>query len=66
MLYARSMSENIAYGVPATDWSQTDIEDAARQANAHTFITEMKDGYQTQAGEKGKQLSGKPRETTLM
>ena len=35
------------------------VETAARQANAHTFISEMKDKYDTQTGEKGMQLSGK-------
>ena len=57
VLYARSIRENIAYGLEACDPER--VEDAARNANAHEFIMEMKDKYDTEAGEKGAQLSGK-------
>ena len=59
VLYARSIAENIGYGLD--DCSAERIEAAAKQANAHEFITEMKEKYETQAGEKGTQLSGQNR-----
>ena len=48
--------ENIAYGKPGS--SQEEIETAAKASNAHNFISEFPDGYNTQVGEKGAQLSG--------
>ncbi len=57
VLYARTLRENIAYGLETT-LTPRDVEHAARRANAHDFISAMKDGYETQAGEKGTQLSG--------
>ena len=59
VLYARSLSENIAYGLLESEWSQDDVQEAAKLANAHMFVCEMKDKYKTQTGEKGAQLSGK-------
>ena len=65
VLFARTLSENIAYGVSGSDGDDVTtfdgdvIEQAAKMANAHGFIAEMKDQYETQAGEKGAQLSGK-------
>lgn len=56
MLYARTVEENIAYGLE--DWDSEMVKQAAKLANAHDFITDMKNGYETQAGEKGTQLSG--------
>jgi ATP-binding cassette subfamily B (MDR/TAP) protein 1 len=38
--------------------TQEEIEEAAKQANAHNFILEFPDKYQTKVGEKGSQLSG--------
>ncbi|KAE9005594.1 hypothetical protein PR001_g17410 [Phytophthora rubi] len=38
--------------------TQQDIEEAAKMANAHGFITKFPDGYDTQVGMKGEQLSG--------
>jgi ABC-type multidrug transport system fused ATPase/permease subunit len=55
-LYARSIKENIAYGLDV--WDMKMVEQAARLANAHQFIMELSDKYDTQAGEKGVQLSG--------
>ena len=52
VLYARSITDNIAYGMGEVN-SET-IQEAATLANAHGFISNMTDGYQTQAGEKGK------------
>ncbi|XP_058889028.1 LOW QUALITY PROTEIN: ABC-type oligopeptide transporter ABCB9 [Acipenser ruthenus] len=56
VLFARSVQENIAYGL--TDCSLEEIVQASMKANAHGFITELPDGYSTDAGEKGAQLSG--------
>lgn len=56
VLYARSIFENIGYGIenPTLD----DAIVAAKQANADGFIQDLKEKYETQAGEKGMQLSG--------
>ncbi|XP_060080419.1 uncharacterized protein LOC132559811 [Ylistrum balloti] len=54
-LFACSIKENIAYGKTATD---EEIEEAAKQANAHGFICEFEKGYETLVGERGIRLSG--------
>lgn len=56
VLFNRSVSENIAYGSP--DASVAQVEDAARRANAHKFIKELENGYDTVIGERGSLLSG--------
>jgi len=56
VLFAGTIAENIAYGKPNA--SQEEIENAAKNANAHNFITSFPDGYNTEVGEKGTQLSG--------
>ncbi|KAL0395649.1 UNVERIFIED_CONTAM: ABC transporter B family member 19 [Sesamum calycinum] len=48
--------ENILYGKP--DATMTEVEAAASAANAHSFITLLPNGYNTQVGERGVQLSG--------
>lgn len=58
VLYARSIEENIRYGLNEDEWDDKAIETAAKLSNAHKFITELKDGYKTQTGEKGVQMSG--------
>ena len=58
VLYARSVGENIACNLEGT--TQNDIQEAARLANAHNFITAMTDGYNTQTGEKGKRFATAP------
>lgn len=58
ILYARSIEENICYGLNADEFSLQSVANAASLANAHKFITELKDGYKTQTGEKGMQMSG--------
>jgi ABC-type multidrug transport system fused ATPase/permease subunit len=55
-LFATTIAKNIAYGAPGC--TQKQIEEAARQANAHDFIMQLPDGYETQVGDKGSQLSG--------
>ena len=60
VLFQGTIAENIAYGVDTSlgEVSQKQIEDAAKQANAHDFISQFPDGYDTQVGGKGSQLSG--------
>jgi ABC-type transport system involved in Fe-S cluster assembly fused permease/ATPase subunit len=55
-LFATSIAGNIAYGCPGV--SQEQIEAAARLSNAHDFISSFPQGYNTQVGDKGAQLSG--------
>ncbi|MCJ7841693.1 ABC transporter ATP-binding protein/permease [Lederbergia sp. NSJ-179] len=55
-LFSSSIKANIAYGRP--DASMEDIIDAAKRADAHEFITQMPNGYDTVLGERGLGLSG--------
>ena len=56
ILFQTTIRENIRLGrLDATD---DEIKDAARQANAHDFIMETADKYETLVGERGTQLSG--------
>lgn len=60
-LYGVSIAENIAYGrspVNPEDVPMEDIIAAAKAANAHEFIMELPQGYQTVTGERGNMLSG--------
>jgi ATP-binding cassette subfamily B protein len=59
-LFSRTIGENIAFGAP--DASQEQIEQAAREAQAHDFIMDFADGYQTVVGERGVTLSGGQRQ----
>jgi len=56
VLFNRSVAENIAYG--SKDATREQIEDAARRANAHAFIQELENSYDTVIGERGSLLSG--------
>lgn len=59
-LFDGTITENIRYGRPeATD---EEIIEAAKAANAHQFIVNLKDGYDTLVGERGSQLSGGQRQ----
>ena len=58
VLFACSIRDNITYGVAEGSCTDADVERAARQANAHDFICEFNEGYDTQVGERGVQLSG--------
>lgn len=60
LLFAGTIFENIAYGNPAA--TAADVEDAARKANAHSYIATFPDGYNTVVGERGIQLSGGQRQ----
>ncbi|KAG8365043.1 hypothetical protein BUALT_Bualt18G0061900 [Buddleja alternifolia] len=55
-LFAGTIYDNIAYG--REDARESEIRKAAMLANAHEFISGMKDGYETYCGERGAQLSG--------
>ena len=55
-LFDDTIANNIAYG--QDNVSQAEIEQAAKQAAAHDFITEMPEGYETRVGESGLRLSG--------
>ena len=56
VLFDTTIAENIRYG--REDASMEDIEQAARSANAHEFVSQLPDGYNTLTGERGAQLSG--------
>ncbi len=56
ILFSTSVAENIRYGRP--DATQSEIEAAARAANADDFVRAFPDGYSTLVGERGVQLSG--------
>jgi ATP-binding cassette subfamily B protein len=60
VLFSTSIAENIAYARPGA--SEEDIIAAARAANAHEFIVNLPDGYQTRVGERGLRLSGGERQ----
>ncbi|XP_016116205.1 antigen peptide transporter 2-like [Sinocyclocheilus grahami] len=56
VLFSGSIRDNIAYGL--TDCDQKKVEDAAREANAHDFISRLEKRYDTDVGERGCLLSG--------
>ncbi|WP_442481868.1 ABC transporter ATP-binding protein [Aeoliella sp. SH292] len=55
-LFDGTVHENIAYGNPKA--TEEEVIDAARRANAHQFIVDLSDGYETMIGERGVRLSG--------
>ncbi|MFJ1730269.1 ABC transporter ATP-binding protein [Streptomyces sp. NPDC088254] len=59
-LFHGTVRDNIAFGRAGA--SRSDIEDAARAAHAHDFITALPDGYDTIIGERGMRLSGGQRQ----
>jgi ATP-binding cassette subfamily B protein len=59
-LFSWTLAENIAFG--CADADQMTIEEAARAAQAHDFITDFPDGYNTEIGERGVTLSGGQRQ----
>jgi ATP-binding cassette subfamily B protein len=60
LLFSATVAENIAYGRP--DASLSDIERAAKAAQAYEFIQELPDGFNTKIGERGVTLSGGQRQ----
>ncbi|MEU2826448.1 ABC transporter ATP-binding protein [Streptomyces bacillaris] len=63
-LFSDTVRANIAYGLPGA--TQEQIEQAARAAQAHRFITELPDGYDTTVGEHGLTLSGGQRQRVAL
>ena len=59
-LFSGSVRDNIAFGCP--DAPETEIEAAARAVGAHDFIAALPDGYDTEVGERGIQLSAGQRQ----
>ncbi|GAB4409269.1 MAG: ABC transporter ATP-binding protein [Anaerolineae bacterium] len=59
-LFSRTIAENIAFGCPQA--SREEIEAAAQAAQAHDFIMNFEDGYETVVGERGVTLSGGQRQ----
>lgn len=60
ILFNDTVFNNIAFG--SENATQKDVEAAARIANAHDFIMEMEEGYQTKVGDRGCRLSGGQRQ----
>lgn len=60
VLFGGTIRENIAYG--KLEASETEIIEAAKAANAHTFIMATPQGYDTLVGERGIKLSGGQRQ----
>jgi ATP-binding cassette subfamily B protein len=60
LLFSATIRENIAYGRPGASMEQ--VIEAAKAAQAHDFILEMPEGYETRVGERGVTLSGGQRQ----
>ena len=60
MLFSTSIAENIRFG--REDATMEDTIQAAKNSNAHDFITKMPAGYDTQVGQRGAQLSGRQKQ----
>jgi ATP-binding cassette subfamily B (MDR/TAP) protein 1 len=56
VLFTGSIAENIAYGLPGATREQ--IVEACKMSNAHNFISNFPEGYDTSVGTKGHELSG--------
>jgi subfamily B ATP-binding cassette protein MsbA len=60
ILFNDTVYNNIAFGMK--DVKEEDVIRAAKIANAHNFITQMEQGYQTNIGDRGAKLSGGQRQ----
>lgn len=56
ILFNGTIAENICFGKPEA--TREEVVEAAKIANAHRFIEELENGYDTQIGERGNKLSG--------
>ncbi|GGX64336.1 ABC transporter ATP-binding protein [Streptomyces minutiscleroticus] len=63
-LFSDTVRDNIAYGRP--DATREEVEKAARAAQAHGFISELPEGYDTKVGEHGLTLSGGQRQRVAL
>jgi ATP-binding cassette subfamily B protein len=63
-LFSDTIAANIAYGRP--DATREEIEEAARVAGAHDFVTELAEGFDTRVGERGLSLSGGQRQRVAL
>ena len=61
-LFGNNVEENVAYGLDKDQYTQQDLEEACRRANAWEFIEKFMHGFQTRIGEKGVRLSGGQRQ----
>ena len=60
VLFNDTIFNNIAFGI--TDCKEVDVINAAKIANAHDFIIQMPEGYQTNTGDRGSKMSGGQRQ----
>jgi ATP-binding cassette, subfamily B, bacterial len=60
ILFSGTIAENIAFG--QTNFEMKAVEEAAKIANAHQFISQLSQGYQTRVGERGANFSGGQRQ----
>ncbi|XP_012370854.1 antigen peptide transporter 1 isoform X2 [Octodon degus] len=65
LLFGRSLRENIAYGL-VQEPTLEEVKAAARSSGAHSFISDLPQGYDTDAGEGGSQLSGGQRQAVAL
>ena len=64
VLFSTSISENIDYAKPGA--TEEEIIAAAKAANAHDFILDLPEGYETRVGERGMRLSGGERQRVAL
>merc|ERR1711881_344198 len=57
-MFARSVLENITYGMPADSWTMESVREACRQSGALAFIEKLAKKFDTEVGERGVKLSG--------
>lgn len=60
IMFSGTIAQNIAFGQDSFDWEA--VAEAAKIANAHQFISQLPEGYQTWVGERGVNLSGGQRQ----
>ncbi|KAF9430701.1 Multidrug resistance protein 1 [Entomortierella beljakovae] len=58
VLFDMSIKDNILYGLPNSEGTMEQVEEAAKLSNIHNFVLSLPNGYDTNVGDKGSQLSG--------